>query len=166
MNEQRDRRREKDQWASKGVTLLEVLVAMAILSTLMLPIGMFLIEYLRGSNQLGDAYQVMNVLEEKMEQALARPFSGFPAGETSNKKLVFQGREMLDLRPLQLGTNLIHFSLKVEPVPVELSAVIDPETGEMVRTLVEDGMKRLVLKGTWGKDRRQALELTAYKADL
>ena len=72
-------------WPSvAGITLVEVLIALTILSTLLLPIGMFLVEYLRGSDSLGDFHQVMNLLEEKMEVALAQPFHRLPVGTSEN----------------------------------------------------------------------------------
>lgn len=156
----------------RAITLLEVLIALTILSTVLLPIGMFLIEYMKGSSELGDYHQVMSILEEKMEQALALPYDALPAGISKNIRL---GRDFgedgkraafLDLRPAQLGVQEVGFDLDVEVIPLEFSAVADPRTGRMERTSLENSYKRLVLKATWGTTTPHSLDLVAYKADL
>ncbi|MBF0498725.1 MAG: prepilin-type N-terminal cleavage/methylation domain-containing protein [Candidatus Riflebacteria bacterium] len=149
-----------------GITLVEMLVALSILSTILLPIGMFLVEYLRGSNELGDSHQVMNLLEEKMELVLTRPFSAIPIGSTEGKAVIFEGRSVIDLRPVDLGVQKVSFSLNVEVVPVEFSAIADPKTGRIERATVDDGMKRLTLRAVWGRKGERFLDLVAYKADL
>ena len=68
-----------------AVSLVEVLIALAILSTLALPMLMFLVEYSRGSSQLGDYYQILNIVEEKLDTALALNFVDIPTGETDGK---------------------------------------------------------------------------------
>lgn len=151
---------------SSGITLVEVLIALTILSTLMLPLGMFLVEYLRGSDNLGDFHQVMNLLEEKMELALAQPFTRLPLGVSENTRLSNDARDALDLRPVEVGRNLVTFSLLVELVSVEFSAIKDPRTGQMERLHADDGLKRLTLKGTWGDKGQHMLDLVAFKADL
>ncbi len=154
---------------STGITLVEVLIALTILSTLLLPIGMFLVEYLRGSDSLGDFHQVMNLLEEKMEVALAQPFHRLPVGTSENVRLAGEARDpgdVLDLRPVEVGRNLVRFSLEVEMVPVEFSAILNPRNGTMDRRRVEDGLKRLTLVGTWGDKNQHRLDLVAFKADL
>jgi hypothetical protein len=159
----------RGRWISRrsiGITLVEVLVALAVMSTLMLPIGMFMLEYLRGSSELGDSHQVMNLLEERLETALAQPYDTLPVGETSGKRLNWQDERGLDLRPVQVGHEQVHFFLTVEVVPVEFSAVADPRGGRMERARLEDGFKRLVLQARWGRKQEHRLELLAFKADL
>lgn len=154
---------------TSGISLVEVLIALTILSTLLLPIGMFLVEYLRSSDSLGEFHQVMNLLEEKMEIALAQPFHRLPLGVTENVRLSTEAgdeRQVLDLRPVEVGRHLVSFSLRVEMVPVEFSAIVDTRTGQMDRRRVEDGLKRLTLVGTWGEKGRHSVDLVAYKADL
>lgn len=150
----------------RGVTLVEVLVALTILSTILLPIGMFMVEYLRGSNNLGDSHQVMNILEEKMELALTRPYGSLPVGKTEGKSIVWDGQQVVDLRPVELANQKVEFTLNVEVVPVEFSAVADASTGRLERCSVEDGFKRLSLRAVWGRKKEHFFDLVAYKADL
>lgn len=149
-----------------GISLVEVLIALSILSTLLLPLGMFLIEYLRGSDSLGDFHQVMNILEERMEVALAQPFNRLPIGVSENCRLGNEARDSLDLRRVEVGRNLVQFSLTVEMVPVEFSAIVDPTNGRQQRARLEDGLKKLTLKGVWGDKNQHSLDLVAYKGDL
>lgn len=150
----------------QGITLVEVLVALTILSTILLPVGMFMVEYLRGSNDLGDSHQVMNILEEKMELALTRPYAALPVGKSEGKQIVWDGQQVVDLRPVELANQKVDFSLNVEIVPVEFSAIADPATGRLERCAVEDGFKRLTLRAVWGRKQERFFDLVAYKADL
>lgn len=150
----------------RGVTLLEVLIAMTILSTILLPIGMYLLEYVKGSNDLGNFHKVMNILEEKMEVALSQPFEAIPVGLTENRKITYSGKDALDLRSIALGDDTVKFSVLVETVPLEFSAIADAGTGHLDRARVEEGMKRFTMKATWGKKQDHAFDLVAYKADL
>ncbi|HOY66771.1 MAG TPA: prepilin-type N-terminal cleavage/methylation domain-containing protein [Candidatus Ozemobacteraceae bacterium] len=164
--------RQRDGFRRRAVTLLEVLIALTILSTVLLPVGMFMVEYLRGSSELGEYHQVMNILEEKMETALALPFDALPVGRSKNVRLGHDADETgkrsvtLDLRPVQVGVEEVGFELEVEPVPLEFSAVADPDTGRMERTRLEASYKRLILRAGWGSRSRHNLDLVAYKADL
>jgi len=156
----------------RAVTLLEVLIALTILSTVLLPIGMFMVEYLKGSSELGDYHQVMNILEEKMEMALAIPFDALPAGISKNVRLGKDTGEdgkraaFLDLRPTQIGNQDVRFDLEVELVPLEFSATGDAKSGRMERTRLESSYKRLTLRAGWGTKTPHSLDLIAYKADL
>lgn len=164
--------RRREGLRRRAVTLLEVLIALTILSTVLLPLGMFLIEYLKGSSELGDYHQVMSILEEKMEQGLALPFDALPAGVSKNIRLGRDSGEegkraaFLDLRPSQVGNQEVRFDLDVELVPLDFSAVADPRTGRMERTRLENSYKRLILRATWGTKPPHSLDLIAYKADL
>lgn len=163
---------QRDGLRRRAITLVEVLVALTILSTVLLPIGMFLIEYLKGSSELGTYHQVMSILEEKMEQGLALPFDALPAGVSKNIRLGRDAGEdgkraaILDLRPAQIGNQEVRFDLDVEPVPLEFSAVADKNTGRMERTRLENSYKKLTLRAIWGTNTHHSLDLVAYKADL
>lgn len=153
--------------ATRALSLVEGLVALAIVSTLLLPIGMFLIEYSRGSDRLGDMHQVLSLLEERMEMALAQPFNQIPLGETSGT--LIQGAEPgrgIDLRPLQIGKQQVTFAMQVEMVPVEFSAVIETTSGRSAKIRLDEHYKRLKLVAAWGADKPHSIDLTAYRADL
>lgn len=151
----------------RGVSLIEALVALAIMSALLLPIGMFLLEYSRGSTQLGDFNQVLNLLEERMEMALAQPFSQLPLGESSDKLIPRAGdNQGIDLRTAQVGKEKVTFSLRVEMVPVEFAAAVDAENGRIDRIRLEESYKRITITAAWGTDKPRSLDLAAYKADL
>ncbi|MBF0544860.1 MAG: prepilin-type N-terminal cleavage/methylation domain-containing protein [Candidatus Riflebacteria bacterium] len=151
---------------TRAVTLLEVLVALAILSSILLPIFMFLIEYLKGSSELGDSHQVMNLLEEKMEIALTKPFQGFAMGKYEDKAIIYDGREILDLRPNLVGALEVHFSLKVDAASLDFSAIKDAKSGKLERASIDDAMKKLTLRAVWGKKKEHFSDLVAFKGDL
>lgn len=150
----------------QGVTLLEVLVGFTLLSTILLPIGMFLIEFLRGSSELGNSHQAISLVEEKMESALTQPFEALPLGVTENKRLVLNGKETIDLRPVELGPETVRLIMTVEALPVEFSAISDIASGKVERVRVDDGMKKITLRATWGRKSEHFFDLIAYKANL
>jgi prepilin-type N-terminal cleavage/methylation domain-containing protein len=150
----------------KGVTLLESLIALTIVSTILLPISLFLLEYMKGTGELGTLHQVINILEEKMEQALQKPYAALPTGVTENRRITHEGKEVVDLHTIDLAGTEVALSLQVDVVPVEFSAIGSAESGGLERSKVEDGYKRLVLTATWGKKKRESFDLVAYKADL
>ena len=151
----------------QAVTLVEVLIALAILSTLLLPVGMFLIEYMKGSTRLGDFNQVLNLLEERMEMALTQPYSRIPVGESTGRLLPGAQADVgIDLRPVPVGKEQVTFTLVVEVVPVEFAAAVDAGIGRLERVRLEESYKRLTLKAAWGADKPRSLDLVAYKADL
>ena len=149
-----------------GITLVEVLVALALVSAILLPIGMFVVEYLKGSSDLGETHQVLSLLEEKMELALSGPYTAFPVGVTEGKPLVHDGRVVLDLRPAEVGPHQVRFSLTVEMVPTEFAAITDVKSGRGQRVSLEEGFKRLTLRAVWGRKGERFFDLCAYKADL
>ncbi len=152
--------------SKKGLSLVEVLIAMAILSTLALPMGMFLIEYTKGSSQIGDYYQILNLVEQKLEATLSMPFNAIPTGVTSGKVVSNHFGQDLDLRPAQVQKVLVTFKLKAELVPVEFAVVKDAFSGQLQRARVEEGMKRLELTAYWGENDKHSVNLIAYKANL
>jgi hypothetical protein len=141
-------------------------VAITILSTILLPIGMYLIEYLKGSTELGNSHQVMAILAEKMEGLLSQPYSFIPAGTTAGKRIMHDEIEVIDLRPMDVGPSMVAFTLQVELVPVEFTAIGDPSNGTLERAKLDEGMKRLTLKAAWGKKNEHFFDLVAFKADL
>ncbi|MBF0407291.1 MAG: prepilin-type N-terminal cleavage/methylation domain-containing protein [Candidatus Riflebacteria bacterium] len=152
--------------SGRGLTLLEALVALTIFSSILLPVSMFLVEYLKGSSELGESHQVMNLLEEKMELALTRPFEAFPVGTFTDKPLIHEGQEVLDLRPALVGSVEVNFSLKVEIVPLEFSAIADVQSGKLERTMADESMKKFTLQAKWGKKKEHFTDLIAFRGDL
>lgn len=148
-----------------GISLVEVLIAITMLSTLALPLGMFIVEYTKGSSDLGDRYQILNLIEEKLEAALALPYNSIPDNVTTNK-LINGGREKLDLRPSQVGKSLVNFSMRATSLPVEFSAVRDAYNGQLQNARVENGLKKIIIKAVWGKHNEHSEKLIAYKANL
>ncbi|GAB4277691.1 MAG: hypothetical protein Kow0029_20570 [Candidatus Rifleibacteriota bacterium] len=150
----------------KAISLVEVLIAMAMLSTLALPMGMFLIEYARGSSQLGDYYQILNQLEQRLEIAMKIPFELVPVG-VSTDVLIKNDKGMdLDLRKVEIARNLVTFKLETEILPVEFAALKDSFSGQLQRARVEEGMKRLEITAEWGDKGRHNIKLVAYRAKL
>jgi prepilin-type N-terminal cleavage/methylation domain-containing protein len=149
-----------------AVSLVEVLIAMAILSTLALPMGMFLLEYNRGSSQLGDYYQILNTLEEKLETVLAMNYDDIPPGEKADVLVENEGRPLLDLRPAQIANNRVYFRLRAETVAVDFTAMKDSTSGQLQKVRVDNGMKKVEIFANWGDKKQHSLSLLAYRADL
>lgn len=152
--------------ARKAVSLIEVLIAMAMLSTLALPMGMFLHEYVRGSSQLGDYYQILNLVEQRLETAMEMPFNSIPEGQSTGILIENASGSDLDLRPVEVAKEVVKFRLSAETLPVEFAALKDAFSGQLQRARVEEGMKRLELVAEWGDKGRHNIKLLAYKANL
>lgn len=149
-----------------AVSLVEVLIALAILSTLALPLLMFLVEYSRGSSQLGDYYQILNIVEEKLDTALSLDFVEIPTGETLGGLVESPTGRHLDLRPVEVSHEIVTFRMKAEIVAVEFSAMKDSTSGQLQRARVEDGMRRIEMTAEWGKKKKHSINLVSYKANL
>jgi prepilin-type N-terminal cleavage/methylation domain-containing protein len=149
-----------------AVSLIEVMIAMAILSTLALPMGMFLVEQMRGSSQLGDYYQILNLLEEKLEIVLEMRFQDVPVGDVTNVLVESPGGRELDLRPAEVARNLVNFRMRSELLPVNFAALKDAASSELQSIVAEDGMKRIEIFAEWGEKRQHTLNLVAYRANL
>jgi prepilin-type N-terminal cleavage/methylation domain-containing protein len=149
-----------------GVSLIEVMIAMAILSTLALPMGMFLVEQMRGSSQLGDYYQILNLLEEKLETVLDMRFQDIPVGDVKDVLVESQGSRGLDLRPAEVARNMVNFRMRCEMLPVNFSALKDAASNELESIVAEDSMKRVEIFAEWGDKRQHSLNLVAYRANL
>jgi prepilin-type N-terminal cleavage/methylation domain-containing protein len=149
-----------------AVSLVEVMIAMAILSTLALPMGMFLVEQMRGSSQLGDYYQILNLLEEKLETALEMRFHDIPVGDIRDVLVESEGHRGLDLRPAEVARNIVSFRMSCELLPVSFAALKDAASSELQTFVAEDGMKRIEIFAEWGDKRKHRLNLVAYRANL
>lgn len=149
-----------------AVSLIEVMIAMAILSTLALPMGMFLVEQMRGSSQLGDYYQILNLLEEKLEIVLEMRFQDIPVGDVTDVLVESPGGRELDLRPAEVARNLVNFRMRSELLPVNFAALKDAASSELQSIVAEDGMKRIEIFAEWGEKRQHTLNLVAYRANL
>jgi prepilin-type N-terminal cleavage/methylation domain-containing protein len=150
----------------KAVSLVEVLIAMALLSTLALPMGMFLMEYMKGSSQIGDYYQILNLVEQKLEIAMKMPFHEVPNGKTTDTLLKNSKGPDLDLKPSQVAKSMVKFQLEAETLPIEFAALKDSFSGLLQRARVEEGMKRLKLRAEWGEKGKHNIELIAWRANL
>lgn len=151
---------------SSGLSLVEVLIALTILSMLALPMFMFLVEYSRGSSQLGDYYQILNIVEEKLDTALALHFVEIPVGESTDRLIESETGRHLDLRPVQVAKEIVSFRMQTEIMPVEFAAMKDAVSGQLQRARVEDGMKRIEMIAEWGDAKKHNISLIAYKANL
>ncbi|MDD3001328.1 MAG: prepilin-type N-terminal cleavage/methylation domain-containing protein [Candidatus Riflebacteria bacterium] len=149
-----------------GVSLVEIMVALTILSMLALPGFMFLFEYLRGGSELGEYHQVINLLEKKLELACALDFSSIPVGETSDKLIEGANGRKLDLRPSEISKNLVQFKMKVDVLPLSFSAIENPAFKQLQRARAESSYKKIEVFAQWGKNGRHRLNLLTYKADL
>jgi hypothetical protein len=149
-----------------AVSLAEALIALAILSTLALPMFMFVVEYSRGSSQLGDYYQILNIVEEKLDIALAMNFNEIPPGVTNAVLIPCSSGRNLDLRPAEVNRSIVNFRMHTEVLPVEFAAMKDSTSGQLQRARVEDGMKRIEIIAEWGDKKKHNVSLISYKANL
>lgn len=151
-----------------AISLLEILIAFAIFSIVLLPITIFFIEYFRTAGDVSFLHQVTSLLEEKMEVALSLPYKNLPVGETKDCVVLSESsisaNKYLDLRPIQLASNLVTFRMIVEEIPLEASAIKNLETGELARFRFENCYKKVTIIASW--DKNKGLDLTGYKGDL
>lgn len=151
----------------KAVSLIEVMIALAILSTLVLPSFMFIFEYSKGGSDLGDRYEVLNRAEERIEAALAIPFHLIPEGKTTKVVIEGENGRKLDLNPITLGNNTVEFECEVKTIPVDFTLMKNFSTRQLQKARLENGMKRITVTAQWGKGKRaQNVQLMAYKANL
>lgn len=151
----------------KAVSLIEVMIALAILSTLALPSFMFIFEYTKGGSDLGDRYEALNRVEERIEAALAMPFNLIPEGKTTEGIIEGENGRKLDLNPITLGNNSVEFECEVKILPVDFTLMRNYSTRQLQKVKVENGMKRITITAKWGKGKKvQNVQLMAYKANL
>ncbi len=151
----------------KGVSLIEVMIALTMLSMLVLPAFMFIVEYTRGGSNIGDHYEVLNKVEERLEAALAMNFYDIPDGKSTNVVIESENGRKLDLKPIKIGANEVSFDFEAETLPVSFAAMKDAETRQLQKATLDDGMKKITITANWGKGKRkQNIQMIVYKANL
>ena len=151
---------------NRGISLVEIMMALAVLSTLALPMGLFFVEYVRGGSRLGDHYQVLTHVEQRLEMALVLPFEMLPEGNTFDTVITDSKGRQLDLRPVEVSNNLVSFSMSTEVIPIDFAALEDAFSGRLKRARVEEGMKRIEILAEWGEGGRHSISLLGYRANL
>lgn len=152
---------------NQGVSLIEVMIALTILSSLILPGFMFIIEYTRGGSEIGDRFEILSRVEERLEAALAMPFADIPEGITTDKVIESENGRKLDLKPITISKRKVSFECSVEVLPVTFSAIKDYSTRQLQKITVEKGLKKVIITAKWGKSNREKkIDLIAYKANL
>ena len=152
---------------NKGVSLIEVMTALTILSTLILPSFMFLFEYAKGGSEIGDRFEVLNRIEERLESALAMPFNDIPEGLSKDITIESENGRKLDLKPLKIGNKQVSFECSVEIIPMTFEAMKDYKTHQLQKATIENGLKKITIIAKWGKGNyNQRVQLTVYKANL
>ncbi len=152
---------------SKGVSLIEVMIALTILSTLILPGLMFILYYSKGGSTIGDKFEILNSLEEKIETVLAMPFDDIPIGLSTDVIIESGNGKKLDLKTTKIFKNNVRFECFAEILPVNFSAIEDYSTRQIQKATVEKGLKKITITAKWGKDKRdQIIQLIVYKANI
>ncbi len=152
---------------NRGISLIEVMTALTILSTLILPSFMFIIEYSKGGSDIGDRFEILNRIEERLEAALSMPFDDIPNGLTTDKVIESANGKKLDLKPISISNKQVSFECDVEVVPVSFEAIKDYTTHQLQRITVESGLKKITITAKWGKKKvNQSVQLTVFKANI
>jgi hypothetical protein len=94
------------------------------------------------------------------------PFNRIPIGRSSGVLIDNPFSMDLDLRPAEIAQNEVHYSLTVDMMPIEFSALKDSFSGQLQRARVEEGMKRLEIVAEWGDKKQHNIRLIAYRANL
>ena len=150
-----------------GISLIEVMIALTILSTLILPIFMFLIEYTKGSSDIGDKFEVLNRVEEKLEAALSMPFDSIPQGLSKDITICSENGKQLDLKSIKINNKQVSFECSVETIPVNFEAMKNYSTHQLQKAKLENGLKKITITAQWGKNNNnQKIQLMVYKANL
>ena len=151
---------------NQGISLIEVMIALTILSTLILPLFMFLIEYVKGGSDIGDRFEVLNRIEEKLETALSMPFDDIPEGLSQDITIESKNGKKLDLKPIKIGNKQISFECMTETIPICFEAIKNYSTHQMERAKVEKGLKKIAITAKWGKNNSKEIKLIVYKGNL
>lgn len=152
--------------AYKGIVLIEILVAFALLSVLALPMGMFLSEFSRGSGRTADRFRILGLVEEKLEAALSFNYDCLPVGDFSDTKLFDDNSRTIDLETVQVSSKRVNFKMSVKKLAADFKAIDEMPSGRLRRARLENAMKRVVIEGTWGEKRSQKIKLLGYRANL
>jgi hypothetical protein len=152
---------------NQGISLIEVMTALTILSTLILPSFMFLIEYAKGGSDIGDRFEILNRIEEKLETALAIPFKDIPDGLSKDIVIESENGRKLDLKPIKISNKQVSFECMVETIPMSFEAVKNYSTHQTQRAKIDNGLKKITITAKWGKDNNvKDIQLMVYKANL
>lgn len=151
----------------QGVSLIEVMIALTILSTLILPSFMFIIEYTKGGSEIGDRFEILSQIEQRLEIALSMPYSDIPEGKSSDTIIKSENGRSLDLKQINISNKKVSFECLVEVLPVTFSAIKDYSTRQLQKITVENGIKKITIIAKWGKGNRvRNIDLVAYKSNL
>jgi len=152
---------------NQGISLIEVMTALTILSTLILPSFMFLIEYVKGGSDIGDRFEILNRIEEKLETVLAIPFKDIPEGLSKDIVIESENGRKLDLKPIRISNKQVSFECMVEVIPMSFEAIKDYSTHQIQRAKIDNGLKKITITAKWGKDNNvKDIQLMVYKANL
>ena len=152
---------------NQGISLIEVMTALTILSTLILPVFMFLIEYVKGGSDIGDRFEILNRIEERLDTALAIPFKDIPDGLSKDITIESENGRKLDLKPIKISNKLVYFECMAETIPMNFEAIKNYSTHQIQRAKIENGLKKITITAKWGKDNSsQKIQLMVYKANL
>lgn len=152
---------------NQGISLIEVMTALTILSTLILPAFMFLIEYVKGGSDIGDRFEILNRIEERLDTALAMPFNDIPDGLSKDIIIESGNGRKLDLKPIKISNKLVSFECMTETIPMNFEAIKNYTTHQIQRAKIENGLKKITITAKWGKDNNsQKIQLMVYKANL
>jgi prepilin-type N-terminal cleavage/methylation domain-containing protein len=151
----------------QGVSLIEVMIALTILSTLILPSFMFIIEYTKGGSEIGDRFEILSQIEQRLEIALSMPYSDIPEGKSSDTIIKSENGRSLDLKQINISNKKVSFECLVEVLPVTFSAIKDYSTRQLQKITIENGIKKITIIAKWGKGNRvRNIDLVAYKSNL
>lgn len=150
-----------------GISVIEIMIALTMLSMLALPAFMFIIEQTRGGANIGNSYEILSKVEERIEAVLAMDFYSIPDGKTTDTVITAANGRKLDLKPENIGGYKVGFEMESETLPVSFAAMKDAKTRQLQRASLEDGMKKVTITAKWGKGKKsQTIDLMVYKANL
>ena len=128
---------------------------------------MFLIEYAKGGSDIGDRFEILNRIEERLDMALAMPFKDIPDGLSKDIIIESDNGRKLDLKPINISNKQVFFECMAETIPMSFEAIKDYSTHQIQRAKVENGLKKITITAKWGKDNNsQKIQLMVYKANL
>ena len=128
---------------------------------------MFLIEYAKGGSDIGDRFEILNRIEERLDMALAMPFKDIPDGLSKDIVIESDNGRKLDLKPINISNKQVFFECMAETIPMSFEAIKDYSTHQIQRAKVENGLKKITITAKWGKDNNsQKIQLMVYKANL
>lgn len=154
---------------NQGISPIELMIVLTVVSTLFLPCMMYFTEWSKGSSKAKDKLLVLSLVEERLEKILAMPFKDIPEGKSSNITIESQNGKKVDLGSLIIATSnkKVSFECLVETVPVDFSAIKNYSLHNIQRVSVENGMKKITISAQiLDGENKQTIQLMAYKANL